>query len=149
MEQFQRILDLRCGLLTRTVQWQSPSQKHATLIFERFTSLADPHSLFLRCRVIPDFNGTVEFRPALNGHSDNLGVMHLFWLGQGEEGGTVFLHNRTRESQTEIVYAMRVDTTAGFELARSCWDVKIHPSLMVRVEARAGKEIVPDKQVAV
>lgn len=149
VEQFQRILDLRCGLLTRTVQWRSPHQKRATIIFERFTSLADSHSLFLRCRVIPEFNGTVEFRAALNGHTDNLGVTHLFWLDQGEEDGTVFLHNRTRESKIETVYAMRVDTTAGLELNRSLWDVENRPSLMVRFEARAGKEIVLDKQVAV
>src|SRR5512141_3022811 len=34
---FQRALDLRTGLLTRTVHWISPKGHAATLTFERFT----------------------------------------------------------------------------------------------------------------
>jgi len=41
IELFQREFDLRTGVLTRTVRWRSPSGHVATLIFERFASLAD------------------------------------------------------------------------------------------------------------
>ncbi len=148
IEHYERALDLRHAVLTRSVVWQSPAGDRATLTFERFASLADVHLLLLRCRVVPEFSGTVEFRAALNGHTDNLGVVHSVWIDQGQRDGTVFLRNRTRESRLETAYAMRFDTAAGHELARAVWEVENKPAVMVRVEARPGKEIVLDKRVA-
>src|SRR5262245_54970327 len=68
VESFNRALDLRTGLLTRMVRWRSPAGLTATLTFERFVSLADEHLLYLRCRVTPEFAGTIEFRMGLNGN---------------------------------------------------------------------------------
>jgi len=59
IESFSRSLDLRTGVLTRKVRWRSPSGLAATLTLERFTSLAEEHLLYLRCRVTPEFAGTV------------------------------------------------------------------------------------------
>ena len=149
VENYRRTLNLHDGLLTRTLVWQSPAGNRATLTFERFASLADPHALYLRCRIVPEYNGTIEFRAFLNGHTDNLGVVHTFWTDQGERDGIVYLNNRTRESKIESAYAMRVETTAGHELTRAIWEVENKPCVMARVEARPGKEIVFDKQVVV
>ena len=62
IESFHRTLDLRTGVLTRTVLWRSASGLAATLTFERFASLTDQHLLYIRCRVTPEFEGTIEFR---------------------------------------------------------------------------------------
>lgn len=131
------------------MQWESPSGRRATITFERFVSLADPHTLFIRVRVVPEFAGTIEFRAALNGHTDNLGVVHSFWIEQGQADGGVFLHNRTRESRVETIYGMRVETTSGNELARAVWEVENKPSIMVRAEAQPGKQVAVTKEVAV
>ena len=147
VESYRRVLDLRHSILTRTVAWQSPAGDRATLTFERLASLADPHLLLLRCHVTPDFSGTVEFRAALNGHTDNLGVVHSYWVDQGQQDGVIYLQNRTRESNTQVVYAMRVDLAAGHEFSRAVWEVENKPSVMIRAEARPGKEIILDKQV--
>ncbi len=145
----ERVLDLHDGLLTRTIRWTSPHGETATITFERFASLADPHALYVRCRVVPEFDGHVEFRAAINGHTDNLGVTHLHWIDQGRRDGAVFLHTRTRNSNIELAYAMRGETRRGREVAREFWDVDNRPSLMARVEAHAGQEIVFDKLVSV
>ncbi len=149
LEKYHRTLDLHDGLLTRTVLWQSPNGRCATMVFERFASLADPHSLYLRCHVIPEFAGPIEFRAALDGNSDNLGVVHLRWIDQGERDGVVFLHTRTRQSEIDITYAMRVETHGGHETKHDFWDVDGRPSVCIRLDARPGQEIVFDKQVSV
>ncbi|MFN8425759.1 MAG: hypothetical protein U0X87_05815 [Anaerolineales bacterium] len=71
VEHFERHFDLHTGVLTRTVGWRSPSGNSATIVFERFASLADQHLLCIRCRVTPEFDGTVEIRASLNGNMDN------------------------------------------------------------------------------
>src|SRR5512141_667954 len=112
IESYHRTLDLRTGMLSRVVKWRSPSGTAATLTFERFASLADEHMLYVRCRVTPEFSGTIEFRAGLNGNMHNEGLVHWQWLGQGIRDGILYLHNKTRKSGIEIVNAMQVDCIA-------------------------------------
>ncbi len=149
IESFQRILDLRTGLLTRIVRWRSPSGMSATLTFERFASLADEHLLCARCRVTPEFAGTVEFRAGLNGNMHNEGLVHWQWLGQGERDGVTYLHNCTRKSRIEIATAMQITNVIGREIVREAWDVENAPTRMVRLEAAPGQTVGIDKRVAV
>ena len=149
IESFTRTLDLRTGLLTRAVRWRSPSGFAATLTFERFASLADEHLLYLRCRVRPEFEGTVEFRAGLNGNMHNEGLVHWEWVAQGERDGVSYLHNRTRSSGIDVATAMQVAGVLGHELLRQEWDVQNAPTLMVRVEAVPGQTVGIDKRVAV
>jgi trehalose/maltose hydrolase-like predicted phosphorylase len=149
VESFQRTLDLRTGLLTRVVSWRSPSGMVATLTFERFASLADEHMLYVRCRVTPEFAGTVEFRAGLNGNMHNEGLVHFQWQGQGKRDDVIYLHNRTRKSGIEITTAMRITDVIGSEIVREDWDVENAPTQMVRVEAVPGQTVGIDKHVAV
>ena len=149
IESFQRTLDLRTGLLTRVVRWRSPSGITATLTFERFASLADEHMLYIRCRVTPEFAGTVEFRAGLNGNMHNEGLVHFQWQGQGRQDDDIYLHNRTRISGIEIANAMQVTNVIGRELAREDWDVENAPTQMFRFEAVPGQTVGIDKRVAV
>lgn len=153
VESFKRALDLRTGLLTRTVRWRSPSGYVATLTFERFASLADEHLLLLRCRVVPNFEGTVEFRAALNGNTDNewlnYWLAHWRWVAQGWRDGAAYLRNRTRSSQIDLASAMRLDLAAGRELSRDLWDVENAPTLVLRTGASPGQAVTVDKCVAV
>nr|MBI2904610.1 glycoside hydrolase family 65 protein [Chloroflexota bacterium] len=148
VESFQRTLDLRTGVLTRTVRWRSPQGDTATIVLERFASLADPHTLFIRCRVTPEFAGTVEFRAALNGNSNNEGLAHWRWLGQGRRADVLYLHNRTRQSKIEIATAMKLAAAQGEELAREVWDAENTPTLSLTMRAVPGQELIVDKFVA-
>jgi kojibiose phosphorylase len=46
---FERTLDLRSGILTRRLHWVSSEGRAATILFERFASLANPHLFFAPC----------------------------------------------------------------------------------------------------
>jgi len=149
VESFQRTLDLCTGLLTREVRWRSPSGMSATLTFERFASLADKHMLYVRCRVTPEFAGTVEFRAGLNGNMHNEGLFHWQWLDQGKRDDVTWLHNRTRKSRIEIATAMQITNVIGREIISQEWDVENAPTRMVRLEAISGQTVGIDKRVAV
>jgi kojibiose phosphorylase len=146
---YERKLDLSTGLLIRSVRWQSPSGYVADIYFERFASLADPHAFFLRCRIIPEFAGEVEFRAGLNGYMDNDGLAHWEWLDQGEKDGAIFLLNRTRKSHIQVVNAMRFQGVVGEALAESFWDVQNTPVHSICMKAVPGMELAVEKNVRV
>ncbi|MBL8058673.1 MAG: glycoside hydrolase family 65 protein, partial [Anaerolineales bacterium] len=145
----QRSLDLRTGLLTRTVRWRSPAGRTATLVFERFASLADEHLLYLRCTVIPEFAGTLEFRAGLDGRMDNDGLLHWRGVAQGRRAASAFLHSRTRRSGREVVYAMRFQPAAGSAAGGQFWDVPDAPTLVLSVPAEPGRPVTVEKVVSV
>jgi kojibiose phosphorylase len=149
IESFSRSLDLRSGVLSRKVRWRSPSGLAATLTFERFASLADEHQLYLRCRVTPEFTGTLEFRLGLNGNMYNEALVHLAWVEQGRQDDAIYLHNRTRASGIGIVTAMQVRDVTEPELLHQEWDVPNAPTLVVKMQAVPGQTIGLDKHVAV
>ena len=151
VDEYQRTLDLSSGLLTRRVRWRSPAGLGLTLQFERFASLADPHTLLLRCRIEPDFAGDLQVRAALDGNSHNDALLHWQYRGQCYEPGTgvVSLHNRTRQSGIEAASAMRLVRVAGEELGREYWDADNRPTLVLDLAAAPGQAVIVDKYVAI
>ena len=149
VEAYQRTLDLRNGLLTRTVRWRSPSGYTAAITFQRFASLSDPHTLLIRCQVTPEFEGEIELRAGLNGNTDNEGLAHWRWLGQGMQEGIAYLHNQTRKSQIQVANAMRLVVSEGQVLDETTWDVENFPTCVVKIHASPGKSVTVDKFVAV
>ena len=146
---YERKLDLRTGLLKREVKWVSPSGRSARLVFERFTSLADPHVMLIRCQVTPEFQGRVEFRATLNGNMDNEGVVHWSWVSQGQRDETVYLKNRTRATKIDLVTTMRLVGVAGTFLDTQFCDVKNSPTLSLGLQALPGERLVVDKYVTI
>jgi trehalose/maltose hydrolase-like predicted phosphorylase len=146
IESYQRSLDLRTGVLTRMVKWHSPSGLAATLKFERFASLADEHLLCLRCQIIPDFDGVLEIRSALNGNMDNEGVAHWNWVAQGQRSQTAFLHMRTRATNLDLALAMRL-IPSQVPMEASFWDVQSIPTISQRFMVKSGQTLSVDKFV--
>lgn len=109
---YQRRLDLRRGVLTRDVGWHSPSGQRVDLRFERFASLARPHTMGLRVEITPqDSEIEVEVQASLNGHPHNLGTMHWQQPEEGSEDGAVWLRTTTRHTDTELAMAARVEAS--------------------------------------
>jgi trehalose/maltose hydrolase-like predicted phosphorylase len=142
---FERTLDLRSGVLTRRMHWISPSGWAAAIAFERFASLADEHTAFIRCSVTPDFEGTVEFRASLRGWTDNQGLAHWRWIKQGAQDRSVYLHNRTRQSEIDLVSAMRLQGTVGECLEEALWDVENSPTMTLKMAACPAQTLIVDK----
>ena len=149
VERFRRVLDLRSGLLTRTVHWRSPKGDVATITMERFASLANPHLTCLRCQVVSEFEGTLEIRGALNGNTDNEGLAHWRWVRQGNQDGAVFLHNRTRQSGIDQVSAMRMEVEVGERLSEEYCDVENTPTLAIKLKALPGNAVIVNKFVSI
>jgi trehalose/maltose hydrolase-like predicted phosphorylase len=149
VEDYHQALDLRRGVLTRSVRWRSPAGRVARLTFERFASLSDPHALFVRCTVEPEFVGTVEFRAAVCGSMDNEGFAHWDWIAQGPHGETATLHVRTRRTGIDCALALRVAAAGGAELERALWDAQNAPTVALRLAAEPGRALICEKTVCV
>ncbi len=147
IEAFEQSLDLRTGLLKREIRWRSPQGRLATITFERFASLADQYLAGVRCRVVPEFEGTVEIRAFLKGDMDNEGLAHWRWVSQEQCDGVICMHNRTRQSQIDLALAMRVLAVVGRGVAREFWDVPNAPTAVLKFRSSPGSAIIVDKFV--
>jgi beta-phosphoglucomutase len=148
---YRRRLDLRRGILNRSVRWRSPAGDTLQLEWERFASLADPHVLALRCQITPlDFRGPVELYAGLNGYSDTEGRMHWEWLDQDVPAGagTLWLHSWTRYSAQEVAMAARLDVSEAGAPAEAC-DLLGYPAIKVPFHADKGQRVTADKLVTV
>ncbi|MGE5550110.1 MAG: glycoside hydrolase family 65 protein [Bacteroidota bacterium] len=64
---FRRVLDLRDGVLRRSLIWQSPRGKQARIETERLVSLVNPHLMSIAYAVTPlNFSGDVRIVSALD-----------------------------------------------------------------------------------
>jgi kojibiose phosphorylase len=141
-------LDLSNGVLTRSVRWTSPGGKTARISFQRFASMHDEHLALLRCRVVPEFEGSVEIRAALNARTDNQGFAHWDVLDQGRSEGGVFLRSQTRHSRIELAQVMKVIPSSGRPEETGYWDAEGCPTLSLRFRAAPGAPVEVEKHVA-
>ena len=149
LSSYARTLDLKSGLLTRQVKWVSSTGKGITLLFERFASLDDEHLLCVRCRAIPDFDGTLEFRPCLNGNTDNEGITHWRWVSQGlVDGNVAYLHMRTRKTGISLGMAMRLETSRPPDQALF-YDIETIPTWSLVYSVHSGESITVEKVVGI
>jgi kojibiose phosphorylase len=146
---YERRLDLRRGLLSRSVRWRSPNNKTIDLYFERFASLADRHVLALRCQVTPiDFDGSIKVSASINGYPENQGFKHWEWLDSDETERRIWLHVRTRTSHIELGMAASL-TLSGTNYSLQTTSVPGYPTLETTFSASAGQSVTIDKIVTV
>lgn len=147
---YQRQLQMRSGILRREIRWRSPFGKTVDFQFERFTSLADVHTVALRVFVTPvDFSGKIEFQGAINGYPDNLGLKHWEWMNQGIHTPSIWLHLRTRTSGIELGMAARLTAKNGDgkEFPIAAIALPNYPSLVTTIPACQGETVSVEKVV--
>ncbi len=110
-------LDIRRGVLTRTLRFRDDRGRHTSMAQRRFVSMSDPHVAGLETTLLAeDWSGTIEVRSALDGRVMNAGVPryrnlrgdHLVPLEQqavGEDAIAVLVE--TRDSHIRIAEAAR------------------------------------------
>lgn len=147
---YRRCLDMRRGVLSRDVRWQSPAGPTVDLHFERFASLADPHQLAVRCQVTAlDSPCNVQVGAGLNAYPDNLGLLHWTTTEQGAEAEGAWLGLVTRHSGIELGMAMCLGLAGagGAQVqARNCPG---HPMLEAHFQARPEQTVTLTKLVTV
>ncbi len=144
---YERQLDLRHGILSRSVRWRSQTGNTVDLRFDRFASLADHQVLGLRCQITPvDFNGMISVQSSINAYPDNQGFDHWEQLARGKMEQGVWLHLRTRSSHIELGMAAKM-TAIGTDAELQVTNPLDYPTLTIALIATAGQTVGVEKVV--
>ena len=117
IESCQRTLDLRRGVLERTVEFRDRDDRQSRLVSRRLVSMADPHVAAIEWTLTPlDWSGRIEICSELDGRVTNDGVAryrdldgrHIETIerGQTDEEG-IFLVARSSQSRRFVALAAR------------------------------------------
>jgi len=149
---YHRTLDMRNGVLTRTVYWQSPGGIRLKIQSERFASLADEHVGAIRYSV------TVEEKPlevnelrlllraTFNMAVGNYDLMHWEPVEEWHEDDLVWLLSQTRHSAVQLLQTMDFTTLSpGF--SREIFDSNTAPSIELQGKLAVGETIAAEKIV--
>lgn len=147
---YRRWMDLRTGLLSRTVRWRLGDATEVALTFERFSSLADMHVSAVRARVtVVRGEATVRIDAGLNSYVDNLGVRHWDLVTQGESEDQVWLLTRTHYTGLDLGMAASVRPVGAASATTRISDADGQPAIICEFgRLRAGEEAAVEKYVA-
>jgi alpha,alpha-trehalase len=115
---YRQELDLRAGVLTRTVQFRDATNRRTTLTQRRFVHSAQPHLAGLETTWLAEnWSGRMEIRSALDGRVVNRGVpryrnlngKHLVPVETAGIGSdAIYLKVRTSQSELHVAQAARM-----------------------------------------
>ena len=117
---FRQELDLRRGVLTRSLRYRDQAGRHTRLTQRRFASMDNPHLAALETIITAeDWAGRVEVRSGLDGEVANTGVARYRDLASRhleapelKEFDTATIGLRTCTSQSRILIALAACTRA-------------------------------------
>ena len=158
----RRELDLRRGVLTRSLEFRDADGRRTRITQQRLVSMARPHVAALRTTIVAEnWSGPVLVRAGLDGRVVNANVdtdrmlanHHLVALTAEEVGpNTILVEAQTSQSQVHIAEAARV-TAADTGGRRYVGGVVSEGAAFVAEEItgqlRPGEALVVDKVVAV
>ncbi len=146
---YARSLNLKTGLLKRTVDWSAPSGERYSLTFERVVSLKRLHTITARVTVVPQQDATITLQSGIDGRMTCDGSQH-FTEGQTRFYDKKYLQFIPRTIQSNITFV--VDATHRFYLdgeeAAPKSDINILRRRMFSkftLEAKAGQALVMEK----
>lgn len=153
---FQRTLDLRTGVLSRTVRWESANGIRIKVVSERFASLADEHVGAIRYSVtaeaVPQTDDEdnreldVTIWASIDTAVGNYDVMHFETVDQGHEDELIWLHMQTRHTHVQLVQTMSFTTTMP-DFHKEVLDSDISPSIRLYGKLSEGQTITTEKVV--
>ena len=131
---YRQELDLRHGVLVRTLRWRDDADRVTRVSQRRLVSMDDPLLAALETTFTAEnWSGPLRVRASLNGEVSNQGVAryhdlrgdHLTGHATGTEDDLLWLTAMTRSSQITVALAARIDVTG--------------PPGVVRVHAGPGR----------
>jgi kojibiose phosphorylase len=150
---YQRELNLRTGVLRRSVVWQSPSGSQVQIIAERFASLADEHIGVIRYSVnvlATPGKQAVDVRLLANIESGqgNNDLLHWETSDQDHEGDLIWLLSETKSSGVRLAQAQSFHLTTPdlipfFHKERI--DSDLAPGVCFSGPLAAGETLVAEK----
>ena len=158
---FRQELNLKHGVLLRTVHFRDSEGRRTTLKSRRFVHMASPHRAGLETTLTSEnWTGRLEIRSALDGRVVNAGVeryrqlnnKHLVPLETGTVGKDgIWLKVRTSQSRIEIAQAARTRVFLDGEGVVANEDPTLEPGYVAQTfacDVRAGSEVRIEKIVS-
>ena len=143
---YHRELDLRTGLLTRKVRWESPQGHISKLEFLRFASLAEQHLLCQKVLMTPEnYSSEIQIVSRLDASTDTMRYQQWHWQDQGVEDGSIWLSQRTSSTDIKAAMAQKVLFRGGSEIEVSMPDVVKMPSISTTSQAEPGQTLCFEK----
>ena len=157
---YRRTLDLRQGVLRRSVRWQSPRGKEAQIEFERLVLHTRPHLAIIRCQVTPlNFDGQITLFSGIDGdirqseHAEDdprLGTQFkgevLQLLEQSFAEGAALMAHRTVNTRLTVACAIRNRLDAPCTAEESQLDQAV--GHRYTLPAQRGRTITLEKYIA-
>ena len=141
---YKRVLSLADGVLTRTMDWESPLGKRVLFRFRRFVSLQDPHLLAMHLTLTPiNFSGAIELVSLIDGNVRNIQNEDDPRVGSQSEG--LFLEPISSAGYAKEGLAISVFRTRHSNLTLGC---SIH-HLLSREPAEAPEVTCENRQAAI
>lgn len=114
--EYRRELDMKRGIVTRSLTWESPSGKRVRIRTTRLVSMARRHSAVIRYEVAAlNFDGPIELESVIRGkaRSGELKEDCLEIIEHGTAGEMRYFVNqpRTAEFRTAMAFAHRLTTS--------------------------------------
>ncbi len=146
---YQRTLDIKNGVVTRTVHWEGESGTRLLITSERFASLADEHVGAIRYSVTAekaDQPLEVELFADLNTAVGNYNLMHWEVDDQGHKDNIVWLKSKTIATQVQLAQTISItSTTQGFNT--EVYNSDIAPSIRLYGTLAQGATVTAEKFV--
>ncbi|MGG6266743.1 glycoside hydrolase family 65 protein [Leptolyngbya sp. AN03gr2] len=114
---YDRQLNLKLGLLTRSIRWRSPNGHTLEFRFERFCSFADQHLMAIRCHILSiDFTGEISIESGFEPHPTTMTIPHWMTLKSGCLENLIWLSTETLHTGLELGLAAKLNVTKDREI---------------------------------
>jgi len=146
---YRRWLDLRTGVLARSVLWQPTANGPTVQVqFERVVNLADEHTAAVRVQITAvDGAVDVRLRTGITLHVENTGLLHWLPVAQAQSAQAVALAVRTRATRHTVGVAAAL-REAGPVASAVASEADGQPAVERRVLLQPGQHYTLDKFVA-
>ncbi|WP_019176288.1 trehalose-phosphatase [Methanomassiliicoccus luminyensis] len=161
VREYRQELDMRRGVLSRTVRFTDRRGRRTSLHQRRFVSMDAQHLAGLETTIVPEnWSGPIRMLSALDGRVENSNVRryrklrsrHLEPVLTGSRGDTMWLQAETNQSHVRISEAARTRVFVGEEEVAADRTVAESPGYVSQelvVDAREGRPIRVEKIAAV
>jgi len=148
---YNRSLDLRTGVLRRSVRWESPKGIRIQVVSERFASLADEHVGAIRYSVtFEEGAGTntvaIALLASFNTAVGNYDVMHWETVDQGNKDDLLWFHAETKRTYVQLAQTMSF-TADCQSIRKEFIDSFVAPSIRLYGTIASGETVTAEKTV--
>jgi alpha,alpha-trehalose phosphorylase len=139
VQQYERVLDFRTGVLTRSLEWTSPQGRRIALRSRRMVCFENKHLFAIEYQVTPlNFEGRMRLVSALNGAVKNLEAGDDPRVGSAISGQS--LHMIGHEQNVGFSALVQRTHNSGFMLV-SATDTELEGAAATITIAQAGQRL--------